>query len=219
MLKKIFFIPLLLIVFTIFLGSLFKINTINCTISQKNCSPEIYKKLEIFKGKSIFFVDFDKELSADNSNFETILLENYKKYFPGTVNLNFSEEKVLYELNLGNEHYFISEFGNILGNNQGINNLTKVNLANNQEKHSKIAEIINISNKNKFQVESIDWNNDEEIIIKILDNPKLIFDIQSINTKINSIGLLLNSREIKEYKEPIKEIDLRFDLPVLRTSQ
>ena len=39
-----------------------------------------------------------------------------------------------------------------------------------------------------------------------------------IPTKLDILGILLESREIKEYEEPIKEIDLRFNLPVLRTA-
>ena len=228
--RKTFLWLLLFIIFFLVVGFSFKINVVHCRISGASCSSEFYKKLEVLKGKSLFFVNFNKELTAKEFKSEPILLENYQKQFPETVILNFNEEKAFYQLNFGENHYFVSEFGNILQTDQEKENLTQVNwedrtdnlVANrsiDQDQHLKIAKIINRISESKMEINNIDWENEGEIIIRIKDSPKIIIDVEAIDTKINTLGLLLGSKEIKDYHEPIKEIDLRFNLPVLRTTQ
>jgi hypothetical protein len=192
------------------IGLLFRVSTIDCQISEKNCSPELYQDLETLKGKSFFFVD----LNIDR-------LESYQKKFPGTLILNFNEEKLSYTVKFKEEIFYISELGNILENNQDTNNVTEVilNKEFNKNVHIKLLKIINITNKDNLRVKKIIWNSDQEIILEINNSPKIILDIEAIDIKTNILEILLNSREIKEYEEPIQEIDLRFNLPVLRTTQ
>ncbi|NCO11932.1 MAG: hypothetical protein COZ34_01810 [Candidatus Pacebacteria bacterium CG_4_10_14_3_um_filter_34_15] len=219
--KKIFFLffgPITLFFSLVFA---FKINVINCRVSKNNCSQELYQKLEILKGKSLFFVNLDRELTNNEISTETILLQNYQKRFPGTISLEFSEEKVAYQLNLEENQLFISEFGNILPNNQNVVDLPTVswNSKQSQESHTKILKILNSVNGTDLIIEKITRINDKEIVINIKNNPPLIIDEDSIDSKVAILVTLLNSREIKEYGKPIKEIDLRFNLPVLRTAQ
>ncbi|MBU0974693.1 hypothetical protein KKD03_03260 [Patescibacteria group bacterium] len=219
-LRKIFF--LLFLPITLFLlGFLFKINVINCQVSRINCKPELYQKLEVLKGKSLFFVNLDRELSKNDICTETILLQNFQKQFPGTILLEFSEEKVVYQLNFEESKLYISEFGNILPSSQNVNDLPEVswNSKLSSESHAEILKILNSVNDSNLIIEKITRLSDKEIVIYIKDNPKIIIDEEVIDSKVGILVTLLNSREIKEYEEPIEEIDLRYNLPVLRTTQ
>lgn len=219
--KKLFFLlfwPLVLLFSLIFA---FKIHVINCKVSGVNCNPELYQKLEVLKGESLFFVNLDKELANNEISTETILLQNYQKQFPATISLEFKEEKVAYQLNFEESIQFISEFGNILPSNQNVNNLPQVNWNSgpSDESHEKIIKILKSVNDSNLKIEKVTRLSDDEINIEIKDNPKIIIDEEAINSKVGILVTLLNSREIKEFGEPIKEIDLRFNLPVLRTTQ
>ncbi len=220
-LKKIFFLvfwPITIFFLFIFV---FKIGVINCQVAENNCSQELYQKLEVLKGKSLFFVNIDEELANNEISTETILLQNYQKTFPGTILLEFSEEKVAYQLITEENQLFISEFGNVLPSNQNVNGLPQVswNSTLSDESHSKIIKILDSVKGTNFTINNISRLNNQEIRIDIKDNPQIIIDEDSIDSKVGILVTLLNSREIKEYEEPIKEIDLRFNLPVLRTAQ
>ena len=202
------------------LGSLLKINVIHCQISNMNCNPELYSKLEVLRGKSLFFVNLDKELSSNGLELKTLFLKEYQKKFPNTIILNFNEEKALYQLEVEGNRSIISELGNTLQSNQKNEQLPQV-VWNNDDTpdHLKIIKIINSAKNNNLKVDKIIWENNKEIIIKINSSPKIIIDTETLNSKIDMLGILLTSREIKDYEETIKEIDLRFNLPVLRTTQ
>lgn len=229
-LKALLFSPLLLLLLVIVLSFSLKVNVVECNVGENNCSPEIYQKLEAFKGKSIFFVNIDKILSSSEFQSEVILLEHYQKKMPGTLILNFSEENILYQLNLEQSFLYISEFGNILQTNQGKDQITQVYLYGdigefiesrsiNREKHLIITSIINQLEKDELSVDVINWVDDTEIIIKVKDEPQIVIDNSNVESKINNIKLILGAKEIKDYDKPIEEIDLRFNLPVLRTSE
>ncbi len=219
--KKILFFPILPTLLIFILGLLVRIDTIDCRILETNCSPEIYEKLESLKGKSLFLVNFEKTLNENGFNSETILLQDYQKKFPGTVVLRFTEEKVSYQLEFEDSTLFISEFGNILQNNQDVQDLPKVNwnsqLSN--EVHLEISKILKSLSETDLKIEKITRKNSKEIIIIIRDHPPIIIDDETIDKKLAILDTLLKSREIEEYEEPIKEIDLRYNLPVLRTTQ
>ncbi|MBP7740798.1 hypothetical protein KA089_01285 [Candidatus Woesebacteria bacterium] len=216
--KNLVFIITILILFYFF--SL-RISDIECQISNNNCNPEIYQKLESLKGKSIFFINLEKELNQNEIESEAILLTDYKKVFPGKLVLKFSQEKVLYLFEFDGNSSFISEFGNKLNNDQNINNLPIVNwnAPLDNKIHYKIAMIINNVDSEKFSISKISRENENKTIIEIHNNPKIIIDDNSTTAKLEMIKILLESKEIKEYEQPIKEIDLRFNLPVLRTTQ
>lgn len=229
-LKSLLFSPLLLLILVIILSFSLKINVIECRVGANNCSPEIYQKLEAFKGSSIFFVNIDKILSSPEFQSEVILLDNYQKKMPGTLVLNFSEENILYQLNLEQSFLYVSEFGNILQTNQGKDQISQVylygeigeyieNRSVNREKHLVIKSVINQLNKDELSVDVINWVNDSEIIIKIKDEPQVIIDKINVESKIGNIKLILGAKEIKDYDKKIEEIDLRFNLPVLRTTE
>lgn len=219
--KRLFFLlfwPIVLIFSLIFA---FKINIIHCKVSENNCSQELYQKLEILKGESLFFVNLDKELANNEISTETILLKNYQKQFPATISLEFTEEKVAYQQISEETIIFISEFGNILPSNQNINDLPQVswNSSKSDESHEKIMKILKSVTGSNLRIEKVTRLSDKEIHINIKDNPKIIIDEEAIDSKVAILDTILNSREIKEFGEPIREIDLRFNLPVLRTTQ
>jgi len=213
-LTKILVLILITVSLLIFSADKFKIHTIDCKISLDNCGQTLYKKLEKLKNKSIFLVNIEQELSAQEFNSETALLESYSKRLPSTVILNFNNEKVLYQINVGDKIFYISEFGNILANNQGIENLITVffspeikNPINDtsvqQSKHQQIVEIINSLDNNKNIIKKVNWKKNEEIILEISGGPEVIIDEETIKSRLKSLQLLLDSREIKNYEEPI----------------
>lgn len=216
--KNLVFIITALILFYFF--SL-RINEIECQVSNNNCNPEIYQKLESLKGKSIFFINLEQELNQNGMESEAILLNEYKKVFPGKLVLKFSQEKILYQFEFEGNSSFISEFGNKLNNNQNKNNLPTVdwNAPLDNEIHRKITLIIYNIDTERFPISKITRKNEDKTVIEIHNNPEIIIDDKSTATKLELIQTLLESKEVKEYKQPIKEIDLRFNLPVLRTTQ
>jgi hypothetical protein len=73
--------------------------------------------------------------------------------------------------------------------------------------------------KNQVIFQNGEWISEEEIRIFVTDLPVVIFSSDNIENQSTALGLLLKNNSVKQTGVEIKEIDLRFNMPVLRTRQ
>lgn len=219
-LKNLISAPFILFGITVVFIFYLKVTNVECHIKDGQCPESLKQNLEKLKNSSFFFIDIQKELISEKIETETYSFQSSEKKFPGTLRLNFIEESVLYEVKHKDQTYYVGKLGSILSTNQNNDDLIKVTWVPNNNfttSHQELAKLANISKKFDLKIDEVIWNNFDNIHIFISGQPKIIIDEEGINSKIESIDIIVNSREISEFEGAISEIDLRFNLPVLRT--
>lgn len=224
-----FILPALIFLVILFL-LLTRVTKISCDVDGNTCPDELQKNTSILYGKSFFFENFEKKLLQDWQTANSIfVLKSIQKKFPGTIILSFSQESVEYIINTDDKAVFVGNSGIAIPNQSTQDKIPKIEwkptqviVENNivDERYNKIfltiARWLNKLNKENI---IINWLSDQEIRIEIPGQPPFIFDIQTIETQVQKIDTIINTRELNKIEEPILEIDMRFNLPVLRTRQ
>lgn len=233
--SRIFVSVLLLIITSILLAQL-KITSINCTVQNQPCTEETTRILQKLIGKSIFFTNIEKELN-NSQNTSGITIEKIGRELPSTLHIQVKTEPVLYSLESkdSNAKFSISNKGYIFPFVESSNNPTVI--VNNAETlisgssvdekaHQLISQIISIQVQGSF-LKSIEYLSSNEIKLQYSELPILIVadpipvstlqHLDAIMYTVENTQLSTTSADVKPKQPNIKEIDLRFSLPVLRT--
>lgn len=220
--------PLLFVVSVLFL-TFAKVSHVECRMDGKNCPQELLEKISVLRGTSFFFGNFEDKLSKNKSTNLVYILESVKKKFPNTLDLFFKQEQVRYSLLILDKKEYIGESGIVLPSEQDATKTMSVDWKSEEpiiqntkvigKYHTKFLTISQIFNQKSIENAHFIWNSDQEILLNLPNQPVLIFDIETIETQIKKIDTIINARELEEIEGPILEIDMRFDLPVLRTSR
>ncbi|GIK83802.1 MAG: hypothetical protein BroJett025_04240 [Patescibacteria group bacterium] len=205
------------------------ISAVECSVDSTACPQDLQNTADSLKNKSFFFSNFEKELLKQQPTGLVYILESVSKKFPGTIQLTFKQEQVKYALLVAGEKKEVGDTGITL---PAQSNETKiviiewkhdaVVLADNAvitEYHKIFLPVAETLSKSVVEHHRLIWNSDTEILLELEGQPLFIFDKQSIQTQIKKVDTIITAREIDEIEEPILEIDMRFDLPVLRTRQ
>lgn len=222
------FIPILSLLIFLFLVAN-RVNKIDCFVANNTCPQELIENSTILKGSSFFFGNFKEKLHENLLENNIYILQSITKKFPGTLILKFVQEEIEYSILLNNETKFIGKSGTLIPNNSETkddlviewkidNSLIEENKVNG-EYHKLFLVLARFLGQTTRQSQRIVWNSNEEIILDIPGKPQFIFDLETIETHIKKVDTIISAREIDEIEEPILEIDMRFDLPVLRTRQ
>lgn len=212
------------ILFLVFLP----VKQINCTVENKPCPPELQEKITVLHGTSFFFTNFAQKILENQLSGHIYILSTIKKIFPNTLELSFQQEAVQYTIIVSGEKKQIGETGIILPTvTENVGSTIEWNaeaqvIAEQKvlpKYHQLFLHIANTIEKSDFKNSKILWNSDQEILLKIEHEPLFIFDTESIQTQLQKVDTIIHARELDEIEKPIIEIDMRFDLPVLRTQQ
>lgn len=225
--KKIGIIAFLSIFFIYIFGQ--KNSTIICKIVEQPCPDAFTEKItRVLTKKSFFFTDLTYEFQTEPLNSQVYLLEKVEKKLPSTLILTFSQEKALYVVHQNGE-YFVSQSGKILPNAQTSDQLLSITFLEenklvtdstlNKDYHLLFATIAEKINKHTFVPAQVEWKSDQEITLFLPNMPKILLDIPAIQTKLDILDTIVYAREIEDRKATVLEIDMRFNLPVLRMKQ
>lgn len=219
----------ILFIITILFILLNRTKVVECQIEKTTCPDDLIENLNTLKGSSFFFTNISQKLEDNKTNDSIYILESISKKFPGTIKLSFKQEEIKYSLLINDQIFYIGKSGATiptkLDNTQTVSftwkNEKDIVKDNNVEDsyHKKFLNIAESLSKNTKENIIIIWVSDSEIILEIPDEPIYIFDKQTIETQVKKVDTIINAKELEEIEEPILEIDMRFDLPVLRTRQ
>jgi hypothetical protein len=224
--KNIIPITLIIILFIIIAN---KTKNIECQIEDKPCPLELTESLDTLKKSSFFFSNVSKNISDTQSKDSIYILESFSKKFPNTLELVFKQEDLKYSLLVSDKIFNIGESGitipNKTSNKESISivwqtdtNPVKDNVVINKY-HTIFLHIAESLSAASLDNVTIIWVSDSEILLEIPNQPLYIFEQQTIETQIKKVDTIINAKELEEIEEPILEIDMRFNLPVLRTRQ
>jgi len=233
--KKIFFLSLFGIGLGIAIKEIFVVNQIECFLESDksliNCS-----QLENLKGKSLFFYDFaiDENINQVYLNSETnqiYQIESIQKKLPFTLVVGLNQQAPVYKLSLENGEFFVvNKTGQMKKDQANLDLVTfnvkdsvKEQIVTDQKVEVNWNDFLNelstalVNEKIKYQTISV--HNADTIEIKLEDNLSAITELTT-DPEIDVLRLntLLDNLDLNMIDVAIKEIDLRFKLPVLRTT-
>lgn len=245
--KKLFFHILIFSFFGLFVGlagvsfsKVFIVKNIECFYEGALLEKKICNPLSGLFGKSLFFTDLENAsefniLSANSNNAETYFVDNIKKELPSTLILNLSTQSPLYRLFYEEKSYLVSSTGQLKQDNPNLgllnlklsesssSNVIDSNFVK-EDEHNFFRDLVVSLQKEKFDVSEINIESEFFVEIKIKNKPRIIVEqSDEITYKILQLVVLLEEIDFSTIDSDnidttdIKEIDLRYKLPVIRT--
>lgn len=233
--KKVFyFLILTLLTLSLYFSlKFFTLNSVSCYLEDKDsCGQDLTTTLDkTLLQQSLFFTDFETVLTSEPLASLPYTLVSYQKKLPNQIQVTFVEETLQYFLRTTDgQRLAVGTEGSIVNLAQNDGQLPEIQInktheelsANkklNPEIHNALAALLNSLYKYQLSFQNIEWNSANEIEFSLKTGQKVILAAENPQHSIEKLQLILDSAEIKTIEEPINEIDLRFEMPVLRTSK
>ncbi len=223
------------------LNRVFVIRTIGCQLSDRTpCSQEIYEQFTHLRNRSVFFLDLQSYVTQSLTPLYPVSLAEYHIFLPDRLEMVLDVETPLYQLVVtptellnqspkNNQMLIVSQRGLVFDfDHQPHHSLPIVYLPHTsmteQQKpqsqvHQILENIIQLTKQLDLNLEQIKWHDELTIELK-LNHHQEIFMIDSLETnkQLQQLSVLINAPEYQTISQHKQEVDLRFELPVLRTS-
>lgn len=232
-LKKIFFFSIFLailiatpiLIINFFKTKFLNIEEITCSIeNKKTCPPQLLDKLNALKTKMLLTLNAEEEIKKIANPVFNFSQFSYNKKWPKTIIVDFKLKNNLYmAIDENNQNIAFDNEGKILNfyhqNNDNV--LIKINnrqIQNNQldsRIHQIIIDFLNLKNQENWSIQQLNFQKANEFLFTIKnDSFCAIFDLNNYRNKFNQFDEL--AKNYSEVANDYKEVDLRFNLTVLR---
>lgn len=210
------------------------INQLECQVEGK-AYPEICQQLDHLKGKPIFFFDLEEtSLYQDllkNDQGQIFRPDFIQRQLPGKLIINLIKEQPKYQLVVEDQTYWINN-QNYFGQNDPSLDLPRVRLSSSYQQvvqdrkvdpnfNQEVIDLLEQFEHYQVNFKEIYLSGQESKVI--LENDiEMLFELgqdsQQLAAKVKLISLQLE--DIKEnLPQNIETIDLRFDMPVVKTKK
>lgn len=208
----------------------FKVSSVYCFVEHANCPPELLAAVRELRGQRLLLVNFEDQVQATIASFPTVRLTSISKVLPGSLYIGLEPQKIEYVLNepKAQESLIITEDGIALNSTphpdwpiiyaheslfQEIKAKGKIGSG---VHHDLIAALVALESLN-WTVTSIYLPEWETLQVLAEKQPSILFATKQLPTQVQRAKDLVGSLPADEATQ-VKEIDLRFKLPVLRES-
>lgn len=213
-----------------FIGTFFRVKTVKCTLDNEVCPEALQSSLNVLQNQSLFFVDLQKAATKNGIPVPATLTK-LKKQLPHTVSVEFSSETLLYQLQTDQGMVAISSSGTVFHDiaerppitievKPPLNQLITADGHLLPDMHQGLVAVVENLGKYQLPISHITWV-DKDSILLIMNEGQLtgIIDSKSPNTELEKLQTILQSDQYQKVASTVKEIDVRFKLPVLRMKQ
>ncbi|NCN06425.1 MAG: hypothetical protein GW946_01100 [Candidatus Pacebacteria bacterium] len=224
--KKLILVSIATILTFVLITRLLRIQHITCSIEKTEvCSTEELYKL---RGTSIFFVNLYQNTSiAEYERAHNIALKSYHISLPQTLEVDFTRKPELYTVLLNDtDRYSISDSGTaklLTGSNENTDIqvitptlFTEQNTTILPIYHHFLVAYVKIIKQDKELPKRVLFET-EFVELQLSSGGVAFLPYEHTQEKIKILQHILDSQALSTLPAPIKEVDLRFDLPVLRT--
>lgn len=173
------------------LSQILTIKQIVCTSRDQVCSPQTLSMLATFQGRSLFFTDVDRALS---------------QFKPATVTRKLPHTLII---NLTENDYQFYELVDFVIKETGAEKLVP-------DLNQKINTLVNSLTDKKIEYLRLELIN-QVFIVYLNDQVRVLIDENEIQAGVYRLEMILQNVDLKAVDLNIKEIDVRFKLPVLKT--
>lgn len=222
-----------LVVLLLSLTPMIQTKSVECYLdSNVSCPAELTSLLEqSIINRSFFFSDYENIIAREPMASLPFTLSSYKRKLPDKLTLIFKNEPLLYKLvTKDGSSLLVGTEGTIINNTTDNIELTQVlvyedmlNILNGNKVAPKLqkslAAVIESLHAEGVNVKEVSYQNPQDIRLKLNSSQVAILDDTDPEGAIKKLKLILSAPEITAIDEPIEEIDLRFKMPVLRTSK
>lgn len=228
------FVVIILIGVAIFAGKMvissFSVKNIECQLDQQTCPESLTNSLTVLHGKPLFFTNYQSILQEQRVPLP-VTLTQVKKHLPNTLNLEFSSQNLAYMIQTNEGTIAVSTTGVLFKDTTvlppttievkpELSSVLDPNHAIQAPIHTAFLELVTTLEKSDLPVKHISWV-DKDTINLIMNDGQLnaVVDQKNPRVAIEKLELIIKSQEYQAVQENVQEIDLRFDLPVLRMRQ
>lgn len=204
------------------------VTSVICKQSTGDCTPPTLTILEGLRGSSFFFSDHEALARQKNQGSLPFTTLSIQKQLPGTLIITIREEPSLYKLQVGGVLSAVSNSGQLLTVSPSVQAVPTVSTTTIEDAttiktvpfHQTIVSILNSLPKKYITANTtIEYYSPAEIRLFLPEEPQLIMSDPPPSYALQHIESLLYTVETATQSQKIKEIDLRFNLPVLRTEE
>lgn len=219
------------VVLNLFHQPLLRIKTVSCKLETKPCPDTLNQKIQEFVGQSFFFAPIQPVIEA--WQLELYQLQTFSKTWPQKIELNFTSEPDFYRLQLETNHYLITKTGLIkqkLDANQPpkANELPIVILTQpaaevikgqqvTPQFHQVFKLVLTQLEAHQLEIQTLKLIGSDLIKLQLNSKLRAIVEPTHSQTQLAKLALIIQELDLAQIDLAIKEIDLRFELPVLRT--
>lgn len=224
------------------ISQVFVINTIHCQLSSgEQCSTEIQAAFAPLKNSSIFFLNLESFVDQELAPKHPISLAKYDIFLPDRLDVMLDVETPVYQLvvvpnseqldqptgsdqlNTVSQTGLVFRFENQTDRNLPMIYLSAESVDQDQQPqfavHQVLLKIIQLAHQLNLNLEQIKWHDELTIELKLTDYQEyFMIDSLETNQQLNQLSILINSPEYQAIDVQKQNVDLRFELPVLRTS-
>jgi hypothetical protein len=205
----------------------FVIKNILCFDENQERVEEVCEHFSFVLKKPLFFRNYDQELLGyevviGEENTQSYAVSLVEKKLPSTLEIVVEKQEPAYRLiEFDKDIYLVSQHKNLLSNQQDLL-LPAVELEVDQELdrqiHDFVIELVQSLEKYNLAFESLIIKEHNQLELKLIDGPRVLLESSQMPNQISwKIFTILSEQQVIEIELPIKEIDLRFNLPVIKT--
>lgn len=214
-------------------ASLFlRVENIACRTTTEAACPDEHE-LSQLKSASLFFIDFtQQETVIAYAAKHNMTIKEYDLRLPNTITLYFEENPLAYSIELETGELFavaLSGATKVLRNSE-LNTDAHIQLRESEPLlqdnsltlpaplHAFLLEFSKTTNSPQLSETQI-IPHEDFVEISTKGSIRAFLPYEQPKQKVAQLEQILVSQSLTTLNEPVREIDLRFDLPVLRTQQ
>ncbi|MFZ5376911.1 MAG: cell division protein FtsQ/DivIB [Patescibacteria group bacterium] len=236
LLLAVFFLLVILMLGSWLFLHLLLIKNVKCQL--KDASEIECHGTDSLLGKPLFLIDPDKILLKERLKVDqqsSFFVVDYRKILPSTLVLVVEKKQVIFRLLHQDQRYLIDEQGSVLPDDSNVNSgpsqdLPRVYLreswltdqmANSVEEASfqEIASLLKELDDKKINFDDVTLYDSTSVALQIEQWQVLIDSKADHRQKAEQLYQLLHQYDLDSLSQTVVEIDLRYNLPVLRTTR
>lgn len=226
------------LIFSLGLGLLlffaFPIRQVDCQLNEAALETGVCAEIQQrFLGRSFFFTNIGEDeiwqqLLLDEKYSQNYQLQSLNKTLPGKISLLLSSQLPDYRLRLSDgSSYLLTESNKLKTDRTGLE-LVEITYLPTEEitRHGyldnymqeQFLSLVRAINQAKVPVQNISWRSDQQIELELSGRSLTVILDNSANFawQIKRLALILADETVSETLSGKSQLDLRFNLPVLR---
>jgi hypothetical protein len=224
------FLLVSLVFFIAGIGHFFRVQTIICTLDQQPCPTELHGYAGHLQGLPIFGYEYAQILNSKPYSLP-LTIATVHKQLPSTILVDFHIPTLEYQIQSPDRKLSVTKSGTayespdltaafIVTTNLGADQFISAEKKIYQHIHSCISSLQTQLQQTNLLNTKVSWV-DKDTITLIMDGEEqvVLLDCVDIEMQVAKLSILLRASEYQEKRTTIKEIDMRFELPVLRMLQ
>lgn len=209
-------------------SQVFRVQTMYCFVEFANCSPEVTAIIRELKGQRLLFYDAEAALADRLQSLPTVKVRAVSKQLPDTLTVILEPQQVEYVLQdqQTQQTVVIAEGGVALESAahpewpllfiessliSGIKLAGRIDPVHHQDLRAALQALPSLN----WPIKTIYIPNWQTVQIEVDNQPSVLFELRTLSNQVQRAKDIYSHLPAEEFSR-VKEIDVRYKLPVLR---